>query len=428
MNDAIPKPPARIVTRMVIPLALVAAAVAALAWTGWRTLLPVPSVDVVPVSMRAPRGGAATPPAGSPGAMSTPAPTAEGPPVQAPGWVEPSPFPVAVPALVAGTVRSVLVLEGERVEAGQVLAELFDEEQRIELRLADAALAESAARLREAQDEYARKVKLVEGGAASAGEVARLGIRIEGLKAADDAARAQRDLRALMLERTKVRAPVAGVVMARLAAPGMPAGGMRDGKPLIELYDPAQLQVRADVPLADAGRVAIGDRAEIALDVLPGRTLRGEVIRVVHQADIAKNTVQAKVRIIDPSPELKPEMLARVRILPRVPAGTAGATGPTAAARAAKAVPWLPEECIDRDGPDPAVLVVAEIDSGRGIVERRAVRLGASDGGWTEVAGGLRAGDLAIARPTTAPRAGARVRINEAWRDRAAKEATDGSH
>lgn len=422
MSDGIPRPPARIATRLVIPLALVAAAAAALAWTGWRTLLPVPSVDVVPVSMRAPRAGASMPAAGASRAPDGGPPTAEGPPVQAPGWVEPSPFPVAVPALVAGTVRSVLVLEGERVEAGQVLAELFDEEQRIELRLADAALAESSARLREAQDEHARKARLVEGGAASAGEVARLGIRIEGLKAADDAARAQRDLRALMLERTRVRAPVAGVVMARLAAPGMPAGGMRDGKPLIELYDPAQLQVRADVPLADAGRVAIGDRAEIALDVLPGRTLRGEVIRVVHQADIAKNTVQAKVRIIDPAPELKPEMLARVRILPRVPAGSA------ATARAAKAVPWVPEGCIDRDGPEAAVLVVAELDSGRGVVERRAVELGASEGGWTEVPAGLRAGDLAIARPSGAPRAGARVRITESWRDRAAKEATDGSH
>lgn len=216
--------------------------------------------------------------------------------------------------------------------------------------------------------------------------------------------------------------------MARLAAPGMPAGGMRDGKPLIELYDPAQLQVRADVPLADAGRVAIGDRAEVALDVLPGRTLRGEVIRVVHQADIAKNTVQAKVRIIDPAPELKPEMLARVRILPRMPAGAKGAGGSAATARAAKAVPWVPDGCIDRGGPEPSVLVVAELDSGRGIVERRAVELGASDGGWTEVPSGLRAGDLAVARPSGAPRAGARVRVTEAWRDRAGREATDGRH
>lgn len=419
MTAEIPRPPSRFVTRLAVPVALVAAAIAALAWTGWRTLAPVPAVDVVPVSMRAARPAATDAAAGAPAEAM-----AEGPPVQAPGWVEPSPFPVAVPALVAGTVRTVLVLEGERVEAGQVLAELVDDEQRIEVRLAEAALAESEARLREALDEHARKSKLVASGAASAGEVARLAIRIDGLRAAAAAAAAQRDLRALALDRTRVRAPMAGVVMARLAVPGMPAGAMRDGKPLIELYDPAQLQVRADVPLADAGRVAIGDRAEISLDVVPGRTLRGEVIRIVQQADIAKNTVQAKVRILDAASELKPEMLARVRILPRVAADAAG----NQAARAAKSVPWVPDACIDRTGGGAAVLVVAGLDAGRGTVERRPVDVGTTEGDWTEVRDGLRAGDMVVTRLATAPRAGAKVRIVEAWRDAPGKEASHGSH
>ena len=422
MTTDIPRPPSRFVTRLAVPIALVAAAVAALAWTGWRTLAPVPAVDVVPVSMRAAQA-ARGPASGAVGPAAAPS-AAEGPPVQAPGWVEPSPFPVAVPALVAGTVRTVLVLEGERVEEGQVLAELVDDEQRIEVRLADAALAEAEARLREAEDEHARKSKLVASGAASAGEVARLAIRIDGLRAAASAAAAQRDLRALALERTKVRAPMAGVVMARLAVPGMPAGAMRDGKPLIELYDPAQLQVRADVPLADAGRVAIGDRAEVSLDVVPGRTLRGEVIRIVQQADIAKNTVQAKVRILDAAPELMPEMLARVRILPRIAPGADGGQP----ARAAKSVPWVPDACIDRSGGGAAVLVVAGLDAGRGTVERRAVELGTADGGWTEVRDGLRAGDMAIAAPASAPRAGSRVRVVESWRDGGAREAGHGVH
>jgi RND family efflux transporter MFP subunit len=436
MTTDIPRPPSRLVTRIALPATLVLAALGALAWTGWRTLAPVGSVEVVPVSLRA----ASAPPAAGVDRGSTPTPvelaggspnsgspaTAEGPPVQAPGWIEPSPFPVAVPALVAGTVRSVLVLEGAHVDAGQVVAELVDDEARIEVRLAEASLAEAGARLREAQDEHARKSKLVASGAASAGEVARLAIRIDALRAAVDAATAQRDLRALNLERTKVRAPSAGVVMSRMAVPGMPAGGMRDAKPILELYDPSQLQVRADVPLADAGRVAVGDRAEIAIDVLPGRTLRGEVIRMVQQADIAKNTVQAKVRILDAAPELKPEMLARVRILPRVPV----AQGRTAAAAtpASKATPWLPDGCIDRDGAAPTVLVVADIDDGRGIVERRTVETGSSQDGWTEVRSGLRAGDLAVARPADAPAAGSRVRIVERWRNETPKEAHDGRH
>jgi RND family efflux transporter MFP subunit len=233
------------------------------------------------------------------------------------------------------------------------------------------------------------------------------------------AAEAEAAMRALAVDRTKVRAPVAGVVMARFAVPGMPAGGMQDAKPLVELYDPASLQVRADVPLADAGRIAAGDRAEIVLDVLPGRTFRGEVVRVVHQADIAKNTVQAKVRIEAPAAELKPDMLARVRLFPRGgatdPAAPPGARTP---AGGAKTAIWLPDRAVETGAGGSAVLVVAGLEDGRGTLERRQVEVGARHDGWTEVRSGLRAGDLVAADPATAPAAGSRVRAADAWRDR----------
>lgn len=405
MSSAIPAPPRRTLTRVVLPVALVAAALAALAWTGWRSLVPVPVVEVVPVSVRAAGGGGA-----SAGAEAAPR---EGAAVQAPGWVEPAPFATMVPALVAGTVRSVDVLEGQRVEADQPVAHLVDDEARIAVQLAEAALAESQAKAAEMSDELARKERLVESGAASAGEVARLRLRVKAMVAAAVGAAAELDLRRLQLARTVVRAPSAGVVMARLAVPGMMVGA-GDGKPIVELYDPAQLQVRADVPLADAGRIAIGDRAEIMLDVLPGRTLRGEVVRIVHQADIAKNTVQAKVRIDDPAPELKPEMLARVKVFPRVRGGTGAVPGAPASASAI----WAPAGTVTGEGSAAAVLAVAELQDGRGRIERREVMLaGPPVDGWVPVAGGLRAGDLLVAAPGGAPAPGTRVRIHEAWRD-----------
>ncbi len=408
MTTAIPAPPRRTLTRVALPVALVAAALGALAWTGWRSLVPVPVVDVVPVSVRA-----ADAPGGTPATAD--APPREGAPVQAPGWVEPAPFATMVPALVAGTVRSVDVLEGQRVEAEQPVAHLVDDEARIAAQLAEAAHAEVRAKADEMKDELGRKEKLVASGAASAGEVARLRLRVQAMDAAARGAEAELELRRLQLARTVVRAPVAGVVMARLAVPGMMVGA-GDGKPIVELYDPAQLQVRADVPLADAGRIAIGDRAEIVLDVLPGRTLRGEVVRIVHQADIAKNTVQAKVRIVDPAPELKPEMLARVKVFPRSHGG-AGASGAPGAAASASAI-WAPTETVTGEGAAAAVLAVAELQDGRGRIERRAVALaGAPVEGWVPVASGLRAGDLLVRTPAGAPAPGTRVRIHEGWRD-----------
>jgi RND family efflux transporter MFP subunit len=397
-------------TRVVLPVSLVAAALGAFALTGWNSLVPAPVVDVVPVSVRA--GGHSAAVASGP----SDAPR-EGAPVQAPGWVEPAPFPTMVPALVAGTVRSVDVLEGQPVQAGQPVAHLIDDESRIALQLAEAAHAESLARVGEMKDELGRKEKLIASGAASAGEVARLRLRVQAMEAAASATAAQVDLRKLQLDRSVVRAPSAGVVMARLAVPGMMVGA-GDGKPIVELYDPKQLQVRADVPLADAGRIAIGDRAEIALDVLPGRTLRGEVVRMVHQADIAKNTVQAKVRIDDPAPELKPEMLARVKVFPKVPGGAAG-SGMNAPISASSI--WAPVETITGSGTDAAVLAIDGLADGRGQVARRSVVLaGSAIDGWMPVASGLRAGDLLVRDPASAPAPGARVRILETWREQAA--------
>ena len=417
MNTQIPAPPKRVLTRYVLPVTLVAAAAAALVWTGWRSFLPVPAVEVVPVSVRA---AAVVDEAAHQGHADTKPATHEGPPVQAPGWIEPSPFAVMVPALTPGIVKRVAILEGERVEAGQVLVELVDDEQRIALKLAEATLAEVRAKRREMEDELGRKAKLVESGAASAGEVARLRLRIEAMTAAEQAADAERLMKELSLNRTQVRAPIAGVVLARLAVPGMAAGSMQDGKALVELYDPTQLQVRADVPLADAGRIAIGDRAEIAVDVMPDRTFRGEVIRVVQQADIAKNTVQAKVRLLDPAPQLKPEMLARVKLFPQV-------AGEATASASGRSTIWVRADLVDANSASPAVSVVAGLEDGRGTVERRPVTLaGAARDGWIAVTSGLRAGDLVIAG--TSPTPGARIRVLEAWRPSPQPSAEQAAH
>ena len=91
---------------------------------------------------------------------------------------------------------------------------------------------------------------------------------------------------------------------------------------IVHLYQPDKLQVRADVPLASAAMVGVGQRAEIVVDVLPNQIFKGTVTRFVHRADLSKNTIEAKVQIHDPSLLLKPDMLARVRILPALASET----------------------------------------------------------------------------------------------------------
>ena len=273
-STSIPMPGPRIASRVILPASIVACALGLLAWASWSAWAPLPSVPALAVIVRPVALPSASSGAG-PSGQANPGATASGPVVQAPGWIEPAPFPVTASALVPGIVREVLVLEGDRVDSGQVVARLVDDQFRIMLARADAELRMRQAERDAMQDELTRKAKLLATGAVSAGEVARLELKVQGASAACDQAKAMRDDAALALERTLVRAPSAGLVMARLAAPGSFVGMDADTAGVVQLFDPASLQVRTDVPLADAGRLAPGQRAEVQVDALPGRTVPG---------------------------------------------------------------------------------------------------------------------------------------------------------
>ena len=175
---------------------------------------------------------------------------------------------------------------------------------------------------------------------------------------------------------------------------------------IARLFDPTKLQVRVDVPLADASKVGVGVRAEITVEVLPGRTLQGEVTRVVNEADLTKNTLQFKVRIIDAPDGLKPEMLARVRFLARA-AATTSSSGSTTVSGGSH-LPFVPDALVRRDGATTFVLIV---DRAAGIARQRTVTVADQiQDGWVAVTSGLGAGDNIIAEPADI-RDGTRIRI-----------------
>lgn len=486
---AVPPPRFRFGTRVVLPLLLVGSTGALLAAASWRTLFPGEPVRVVPVMVKTVEGTA--------GASS----------LTATGWIEPDPYPHYVTALTSGTVAEVLVLEGQAVSAGDVVARLVDADARISLAAAEAELAVAAAELEShraslaaererletkielrraartteamvgelvaelavldaeisageaallsIEDEIVRKEPLVATGAVAAGEFRRLGLSAvekgamvqaararrghllarretalaerdaaaealartidERLAVADAeaevardegavaAATARRDEARLALERTEVRATVDGIVLARLVSPGsrVMLEGEAHGPHLVHLYDPAHLQVRVDIPLADAAAVGVDQRAEVVISALPDRRFHGRVSRLVHEANLLKNTVEVKVAIEEPLPLLKPEMLARVHFL---------AAGAKTEARERILVPerLLPAGA----GAEASLWIVVDRVAGRGTAAIRPVSLGETRiDGWREVVSGLRAGDWLISSPPAELAAGDSVTI-----------------
>ena len=428
------------------------------------------------------------------GASSPDAPgVPSGPTIQAAGWIEPSPFAVFATALADGVVEEVLILEGDRVSAGDVLVRLVDADARLALQRARAELARAdgslvraraalesvidadraravaqarlqaadaaivafeaervAARsaLIEVEEELARKRPLVESGAVAAIEIRRLELRLDAQRAtvealtarrgALDAARAEAEAewnaarrgRELLIEeraavalaeadqalaratvetaelalsRTEIRSPIDGVVLERLVAPGMRvAPDSEDGGRTVALFDPARLQVRADVPNADIALVGVGQRAEITIEALPNAIIRGTVDRITARADIAKNTVQAKIILIDPPATLRPDMLCRVRI------GGSGASADqgTRPQSSARQRVFAPQDLLDG-----STAIVADAPrEGLARAQRRALVLGEERrGGWIEVVEGLRPGEILL--PPRAVTEGTRVKV-----------------
>lgn len=487
-SEVIPPPKGRVATSWLIPVAILLGALLLLAFANRQMLVPRISVRTVPVAILEIAGDTA-----SSGEAHTAASARVS--VQAPGWVEPAPHPIYVTALADGVVEELLVLEGARVQPGQVVARLVKEDAQLELARAEAALARRRAFFVAAQTEWDEPVALeravavarasleearaqrlaleadvVKQGAllaeaqavyeslrplagdaapkvtvdtarlkrdaqkaAKSAMASRLDVgeaqidrleaeltaaernltlrvdskrRLAETKAAVAEAEAHVEAARLRLARMEVVAPVGGTVMDRLVAPGAKVMLGMDGATsahIVHLYDPEQLQVRVDVPLADAAKVRFGQRARIVVDVLPEREFSGHVTRFVHQADISKNTVQVKVAIDDPDAPVKPDMLARVKFLAQV--DTQGTGGGVAGAGGLRV--FVPPGALV-DGASAIWVLNAEGER----VQRRSIVMGRQRSkGWQEVLEGLHAGDVVVVSPPPELKDGRRVRI-----------------
>ena len=120
----------------------------------------------------------------------------------------------------------------------------------------------------------------------------------------------------LNLERCKIFAPVAGIVMRVYAEPGrkqMLGSDSMTSTTVASIYQPSALQVRVDVALADAGRLRLGMPARIRCDAWPEKVFHGAIEKIEGHADLTRNTLQVKVGIEDPHHLMRPEMLSRVQ-------------------------------------------------------------------------------------------------------------------
>ncbi|MEJ6790200.1 HlyD family efflux transporter periplasmic adaptor subunit [Brevundimonas sp. BR2-1] len=199
---------------------------------------------------------------------------------------------IQIAARRGGVVREVLVQEGDRVAAGQILARQEDDEPRLALQSAnaDVAQAESQLRLiqvdlRTAQREHDRLQQLVASNfvAASRMDAARDAIataqaRLANQQAAVQTARARRDQAAYNVELTVIRAPQSGRIVRRYANPGAGASTLNVSN-MFDLEPDAPRIARAEIVESDIPNITPGQAVEITPEGDPSKVYVGAVLR-----------------------------------------------------------------------------------------------------------------------------------------------------
>jgi RND family efflux transporter MFP subunit len=316
-----------------------------------------------------------------------------------------------------GRLLEVTIEEGQRVEAGQIIARLDDSNARAVLEQARAQLAQAEANLdaaREALDDakpiYSRNEQQMKAGviAAQTFDNARAtynasrtdhAVRMRGVEVARAAlAVAQRNV-----EDTIVRAPFGGVITVKAAqageivSPQSSGGFTRTG--IGTIVDMESLEVEVDVGENFINRVHPGQAAIILLNAYPDWEIPAAVIAVIPTADRSKATVKVRVGFKQRDERVLPEMGARVSFL-RSPSGTESSQAPAAAAV------MVPADAVQVSGDNGTVFVVND-----NIVEQRAVRLGSRTSGGQIVLSGLAAGSRVVVGNLEALRDGAKVSV-----------------
>jgi len=210
-------------------------------------------------------------------------------------WVE-----VDVASELGGRISEVGFREGERVPAGRVLA-------RVGTDLLEAALREATARRTGAEAAYVKTDKLFERQAVPRQELVAATAQFEQAKALEEQAR-------LRVERSVVRAPIAGVAISRLVEPGEI---LSPGALITTLHRTDRIKAVAGIPESDVGAFSEQGRAALEVDAWPGERFSGRIHLISPAADEKTRTFAVEVAIDNADGRLRPGMIGRVSLLRR---------------------------------------------------------------------------------------------------------------
>jgi macrolide-specific efflux system membrane fusion protein len=285
---------------------------------------------------------------------------------------------VRVGSRISGVVSRLHTNVGDRVEPGDLLAELDATELRARVAQSLAALNTARAQLDYADIDLRRKREMSDSGVVAQSE---LDAATNAQRVAET--RVQESEANLSYSRTQlsyaeVRAPIGGVVASVSTQEGETVAASFTTPTFVTIIDLDRLELWAYVDETDIGRVAQGQRASFSVDTYPDNDFEGIVVSV-HPDAVIENTVVNYITIISigdrQGKTLRPEMTANVTLF----------------LETRENVLAVPRRAVRREQGRYVVYVLTP--DGR---EQREVRVGWRDDQYTEIVSGLAEGDSVL--------------------------------
>jgi RND family efflux transporter MFP subunit len=279
-----------------------------------------------------------------------------------------------VRAKLSAEVKRVLVREGDRVTAGQTVAE-FDTAQ-LRAQLAERTASHESAKALLATNERTRQAnaQLVKQNFISQNAFDTADSAYQAQLAAVAAARAQLEQTQLLLADAVVRAPISGTVAKRNVQSGEKVAF---DAPLLSIVDLALLEVQAQVPVSDVAQVRTGMPALVEIEGLAGRKFAARVERINPSTEPGTRTINIYVTLPNEDAIVRAGMFAHVALVT-----SAGAEAPA-----------LPLSALRTENGTSFVWTIND-----GKLSRRIVETGRRDerAQLVEVTGGLTPADTVI--------------------------------
>lgn len=238
--------------------------------------------------------------------------------IQAVGMIEAP--EVNITSRIGGRIKQLNLIEGDRVQKGQVVCLIEDIDLRNQLAKSRADLAHAEADLAQARRDLARADRLAKENVISAKVHDDAITAVQQDEAAVLSAAANVKFYADQLADTQIKAPVDGVVVSKALEVGE---WVTPGVPILTVDDLSTIWARVDVEETDLGSLYIGKSAQVELPTVPPQIFTGRVMAIGQEGQFATErdvrrgrqdirTFYVKVQVLQAEGQLKPGMTAQV--------------------------------------------------------------------------------------------------------------------